>query len=726
MRRGFDTEQVKTFLELVARQLRAHLEREESLRVRCEDAERRAANPVLDEQTLTSALGQEAAKILRTAHDAAGEVVARSEEQAAAVLAGARDQAAQLQARAEATYGERELQANELAETMRRDAEDEAASIRQRARSDAEAMVATAKEECLAMLHEARELRSKILTDLAQRRRVLHAQVEQLRAGRDVLLEAVREVRRSVDRLGADLRRADADARAAAEQARHRAEASVDQMDPTQSPPIEAPLEPPNQELMPSTPRADPDVHEPWEDGGHAELDEPAIRILSPEEVLQSSQAEAADEGLPGPVQAPTTFFHEATQATPVVPGVSTVLFYEPGADAVPGTSGEPEVDGQPEVDGEPEVDGSSMGPGYPPASGADSVETTGPIDLGELAKEDAPHTKELASGLQVDVDESRQERSVPVSSERVEELFARLRSSQPAPREDQALREDVIGEWPGERPDAGEPYPGRGAELLGSPRDMGEGQRSEDPVSEQLLQRVSQGDLSSQSSSAALSDQLGDSTALLRQRNAMIEGVTADLIRRLKRAFQDDQNELLDRIRSLPGDHLPDAMVEEDSELSRFSEAVRQGVLQAGRAGAAFTGAPGSPDVGDLCEDLARSIVVPLRRRLLESLDVEGVEASEAVGMVGAAYRDWRGERIERLAEDYAIAAFSKGVVNALASGGVVHRWIAASGSGSPCPDCEDNALAGTVAAQGLYPTGHAHPPAHPGCRCLVVPATA
>ena len=40
-------------------------------------------------------------------------------------------------------------------------------------------------------------------------------------------------------------------------------------------------------------------------------------------------------------------------------------------------------------------------------------------------------------------------------------------------------------------------------------------------------------------------------------------------------------------------------------------------------------------------------------------------------------------------------------------------------------CPDCDDNALEPTLKGKA-FPTGQQHPPAHPGCRCLVVPMEA
>jgi hypothetical protein len=41
----------------------------------------------------------------------------------------------------------------------------------------------------------------------------------------------------------------------------------------------------------------------------------------------------------------------------------------------------------------------------------------------------------------------------------------------------------------------------------------------------------------------------------------------------------------------------------------------------------------------------------------------------------------------------------------------------------GGPCPDCDDNALAGPTPRGEVFPTGQPHPPAHAGCRCLLVP---
>jgi hypothetical protein len=51
--------------------------------------------------------------------------------------------------------------------------------------------------------------------------------------------------------------------------------------------------------------------------------------------------------------------------------------------------------------------------------------------------------------------------------------------------------------------------------------------------------------------------------------------------------------------------------------------------------------------------------------------------------------------------------------------------QWVPDPERGA-CPDCDDNVLAGTIAKGDEFPTGDRCAPAHPGCRCLVLVATA
>ena len=147
----------------------------------------------------------------------------------------------------------------------------------------------------------------------------------------------------------------------------------------------------------------------------------------------------------------------------------------------------------------------------------------------------------------------------------------------------------------------------------------------------------------------------------------------------------------------------------------------MREQLGEAYAAGATFGGntAAGTPKgdaVDQAATGLARAVVAMLRRRIADGSEEPGAR-------VGAAFREWRGQRVERLAGDAATHAFSAGVAAAAAHGadGKV-RWVVTSTGG--CSDCEDNALAGALASTEVFPTGHAFPPAHSGCRCLVAPA--
>ncbi|HEX3793896.1 MAG TPA: DivIVA domain-containing protein [Acidimicrobiales bacterium] len=207
----------------------------------------------------------------------------------------------------------------------------------------------------------------------------------------------------------------------------------------------------------------------------------------------------------------------------------------------------------------------------------------------------------------------------------------------------------------------------------------------------------------------------------LIAQRDELLSPVTTQLARHIKRALGDDQNRLLDGLRNAPSISQEALLGPEDLHLSTYTSAAQSQMAEAFNAGTVFAGAQHgrvapSPAMEQSSAGLARTIVTMLRRRITEG---GGEDMGERVG---AAFREWRGERIDRLVGDYAVQAFSAGVV-AAAPGGLV-RWIMTAADG--CSDCDDNALAEGVPVSEGFPTGHPYPPAHSGCRCLVAPASA
>src|SRR5262245_40963926 len=92
--RGYDADHVRTFLEQVAEELRQARDREASLRTELEAVEAKlAAASQLDEDQLTAALGEETARVLTAAREAATEIKSKGSESAAQMVREAEEHA---------------------------------------------------------------------------------------------------------------------------------------------------------------------------------------------------------------------------------------------------------------------------------------------------------------------------------------------------------------------------------------------------------------------------------------------------------------------------------------------------------------------------------------------------------------------------------------------------------------------------------------------------------
>lgn len=221
------------------------------------------------------------------------------------------------------------------------------------------------------------------------------------------------------------------------------------------------------------------------------------------------------------------------------------------------------------------------------------------------------------------------------------------------------------------------------------------------------------------------------DHEATLQRREESVEAIEAALARKLKRALQDEHNDVLDRLRSCR--EVPTTteafLPSPADQAARYGAAAGELLAEAARCGVRFLSAGDGdadahadadvPDVADVVGELIDALVGPLRRGVEGGVAGRPEDSSALVDCVGAAYRDCRSQRLDRLAGDAVIAAFSRGTVRA-ASGHAL-RWIVDDGDRA-CPDCDDNALAGPTPGGQPFPTGQPHPPAHAGCRCLLV----
>ncbi|HVL04466.1 MAG TPA: DivIVA domain-containing protein, partial [Acidimicrobiales bacterium] len=216
-----------------------------------------------------------------------------------------------------------------------------------------------------------------------------------------------------------------------------------------------------------------------------------------------------------------------------------------------------------------------------------------------------------------------------------------------------------------------------------------------------------------------------------LEGRDELLENLEAGLARALKRLLGDEQNEVLDALRRL-GPSTPDGVLPGvEHQLGGYREAALPWLQQAARAGAGFVADPEAATVADevttvdaVAGALAAELVEPMRARLTRALaaGTDAGDPSVAAESLRATYRQWKVQQVEECARHHVVAAFSLGAFAATSPAAMLQWLVDEDGH---CPDCDDNALAGPTAKGQAFPTGQLHPPAHPGCRCLLVPVS-
>ena len=740
--RGWDPNEVKAYLAKVGKELAAAQQRVKQLEREIREVSARANHPELDEATITSALGEEAARILRTAREAAADIKGRAEENAERALRQGQDEAKRIRSEAEAMLADRMKEADEAAEVLRQAAE-----------ADGQRIVEEAKAHSREMLHEAQALRAKVLGDLGRRRKLAQVQVAQLRAGRERLLDAYRTVRRTLDEVSDELQRADAEARLAAEQAAVRAadlpEASADELAAGLTnalPPALVEEEPAPEET--AAPAAAEAPKEP---------EQPAAVAAPPPAPTASKPPAPTESSTASPPKQLTKAQRKAERRAEKQRQAQEVAA-APTPSAPPAPV-KPAAAQAPAVEMEGERTSSSLrvlrpkpAPTVTTPSGAEmevveassDVETVRVIPAAASPEPAAPEPA-VPEKAEIVADKPAEQ---PPADERAPEVPAPEVPTAEVPAEDEQPEDE---EKKPEEPaaEASEPEAEREPEPEAAPKP--EAKPKPEPAqpvddlfariradraeavakAQQVLQEATapaaapESPESPEKQSAVASIDDGH----IRKRDSELQPVEATLSRRLKRGLQDDQNELLDRLRSHRGPITVDAILPPvDEHGERFKQVGRDLLVQAARAGSSFAGrnngAP-SADLSDLVDALADAVIAPLRGRLERGLSdalAEGDDEGVLVERIGAAYREWKSQRIEQLAGDQVMAAFGRGVMSATEPGTPL-RWIVRD-VGGPCPDCDDNALAGAVPSGETWPTGQVHPPAHPGCRCLLVPA--
>jgi hypothetical protein len=219
--------------------------------------------------------------------------------------------------------------------------------------------------------------------------------------------------------------------------------------------------------------------------------------------------------------------------------------------------------------------------------------------------------------------------------------------------------------------------------------------------------------------------DEASDDVALVARRDEAVAEVERTLARRLKRTVADEQNEVLDVLRRHRGRVTLDLLFPPlEAHVQRYADAALPTLAAAAGAGADFvrSGWPGQVGpaprtrVGDLAEELAVEVVVPLR----EAVEARLADQDEDLDVLGEAlrevYRDWRATAPDEAASRAVASAFHRAVSDQVVPGTLL-RWVVVDDT------CAGNA-GSPVAVGEAFPDGSTVPPASAGCRCLVVPS--
>ncbi|MEM9132192.1 MAG: DivIVA domain-containing protein [Actinomycetota bacterium] len=216
-----------------------------------------------------------------------------------------------------------------------------------------------------------------------------------------------------------------------------------------------------------------------------------------------------------------------------------------------------------------------------------------------------------------------------------------------------------------------------------------------------------------------------GTLPAAFEGRDAALGQALPGFRRKLKRAVNDDQSHVLDRLRAGRGavhvDQLPKAV----EQLDRYLEALRPALFDVVRSGAELLNSTevSTAGVENLCLQLGRHIVECLRAPTVEAIEALVDDDREAIlDPVRATYRDFRNSVLPDLIEDAMHEAFALGLYGAIAEDEFV-VWLADPRLDLD-PICEENSASASLAKGTLFPSGHARPLSMPGCRCLAVPA--
>ena len=612
-RRGFDQAEVRDFLKMVAAEMARLQERERFLESEMRAMQTRglSAPGRLDEETVTTLLGEEAARVLTAARDASTQIRDRAEESATRLVKDAAEDAVRI----------------------RESAVLEAARIREDSGADAESEIEMAKQQGRDMVNEAREYREKVLSELSRRRDAARSQIEQLLHGRDRLMNAFERARiASEDVIGG------------LTEAHDEPEFIVD-LSPTTGP---VPI---------------------------INSEHPSVKVFDREEVVVEEE--------PTEVVTNVVIFDHETEVETIAEEVSVEI-----------------------VDEVQIVD--VLHPVHTPTEITPTVEDVVAVEPTETSQTNVVSL--FGRGRRsADMPEIEIETEIEVEVEKpASEVVVA-----PAPKKDVVAVDDIFAKL----------RAGSTADVAAKTTTASEIATDEKPVTKTAAPKAEK--KAKAKPVVAVVD-----PARFEERNEELSPVVVAMARKLKRVLADEQNTVLGHVRAKRSSLDIDAVLGTEAEHSaRYAEAVAEDSMAAASAGAKSVKAAGGSSRRVTQKAIAAHAVSAITAGLVAGFredariaigEAEG-DREVLLGLIRDVYRSWKTERIDSHVDDIACSSYSHGAYLALEPGSKI-TWMAEPDTNC-CSECEDNSLGGSVVRGDDFPTGHSHPPAHAGCRCLVAP---
>ena len=675
-RRGYDQGEVRDFLRMVAAELARLQERERFLESEMRAMQTRglSAPGRLDEETVTTLLGEEAARVLTTARDAASQIRERAEESATRLVKDAAEDAARI--REAATL--------------------EAQRIRDDSATDANAEIELAKQQGRDMVNEAREYREKVLSELSRRRDAARAQIEQLLHGRDRLMSAFERARIATDSVINELHEA------------HDEPETLVNLAPTTGPiPIVNPHHPSVTAYDQET--AQPEVVA--RDGAHAGTGTNAGNGTNIDISLESILEPMTDAAVDSPDDS--------------VHSVETIEIVEIADDIAETIDVVEVVDVVDVVDGVDEVVEENIDIVTVDADSDSHAGTDTPSHLDDDDNEPAPTNVVSLFDRRPSVVPDHPvatpaaEKSAATTSAKVDhsvdDIFAKLRagsvekvaagtSTKESAKKDSAATDS--GTTDRKKVDQAQAEPKKSELKKADPK------KAETPAQRKKIEPVLD-------------------PARFAARDEAIAPLVSSVGRKFKRVLADEQNNVLEHLRNKRSSLEIDAILGTVAEhAKRYAAAIAEDSMSAAGAGVkSMKAAKGtSKRVTQKAVDtaVAKAIADGLVAMFREDARIAIGEAEGdrqiLASLIRDVYRTWKMSGIDAHVDDVVCAAHNTGAFLSLDPATSI-VWIV-DPNNECCGDCADNSLAGSVTKGSEFPTGDTHPMAHAGCRCLIAPA--